>query len=290
MTKRILITGATGNVGSATIKSLQKNAKSDYEIIAAVRDIKKAEKELGVEKINYRYFDFFDQTTVLRAIQDLDKLFLLRPPAISNVKKYIYPIIQASKAHNLDHIVFLSVNGAEKNPLLPHRKIENYILDAGLPYTFLRPSFFMQNLTTTHRAEIKYRNEIFVPAGNARFNFIDVRDIAEIAALSLTEAGHKNKAYSLLGPDALNFHEVAVILSKQLNRRISYTSPSIFQFLTQKIKEGENLEQILVMLGLYTFTRMKSSEKSNKTLNNLLSRDPIHFAQFVKDYQHEWQT
>lgn len=289
MTEKILVTGATGNVGSATIKSLRKNAKTPYDIIAAVRNIQAAKKKLETKNITFRYFNFFDQSSVLHALQDVNKLFLIRPPAISNVRRHIYPTIYAAKIQGIEHIIFLSVHGAEKNPLLPHRKIEKYILNTEIPYTFLRPSFFMQNLSTTHRSEITYQDELFVPAGNARLNFIDVRDIAKVAALALTESNHKNKAYSLLGPDALNFYEVATILSKQLNRRITYASPSVLEFLTQKIKKENALGKTIVMLGLYTFARMKSREKQNNTLDNLLPREPIHFTHFVKDYQQVWK-
>lgn len=126
---------------------------------------------------------------------------------------------------------FLSLLGAEHNRVVPHYKIEQYLIHAGLADTFLRARFFMKNLNTTHRAEIQQRNEIVVPAGKGKTSFIDVRNIAAVAALALTETGHANQAYDLTGSEALDDDEVAAILSQALGRPITYREPSLFQFI-----------------------------------------------------------
>ncbi len=286
--EKIFITGATGNVGKETIKKLIKNDFKDYQVIAGVRNINKAKKQLDYNKLTFRKFDFKDQSLFKEALKDIDKILLVRPPAISRVKKYILPFLKEVKNHSIIHTVFLSLQGVEKNPLGPHYRVEKYIKEVGLPYTFLRPSFFMQNLTTTHLKEIKENDEIFIPAGNGKTNFIDVRDIAEVAFLALTENGHMNKAYELTGKKALSYYEIANILTDKLNRKITYKDPSIINFYKRKKKEGMNTGKIIVMIGLYTVAKFGMADSTTNEINKLLNRDPISFSEFVEDHKKYW--
>jgi uncharacterized protein YbjT (DUF2867 family) len=292
MIEKVLITGATGNVGRETIKKLIES-NSEIEVIAGVRSIEKARKKLSHKELNFRLFDFEDDNLINKALQGIDCLFLVRPPAISKVKKYILPVIKKAKTAGVNHIVFLSLQGVENNPFVPHYKIEKYIREEEVNYTFLRPSFFMQNLSTTHKKEIKENSEIFIPAGNGKTNFIDVRGIAEIAAIVITDkvkGNHINKAYELTGSESLTYYEIAEILSKSLGRKIKYRDPSIIRFFLRKKNEGLNVGKILVMIGLYTVARFGKAGRSTNQVQNILNREPISFMQFVDDYKEVWMT
>lgn len=287
--KKVLITGATGNMGQETIKELIKINNNDLEIIAAVRNVTKAKKELSkFEGIKFRKFDFMDQQSMEESLERIDQVLLIRPPAISQVEEYILPFVKMVKSYGVEQIVFLSLQGVEKNPIVPHYKIEKFIKAEEMPYTFLRPSFFMQNLSTTHQMEIKENNEIFIPAGNGKTNFIDVRDIAEVAALVLTEAGHLNKGYELTGRRGYSYEEIANILSVILKRKISYKNPSILKFFLRKRKEGMETPKIIVMIGLYTVAKLGKANHKTDTLKRLLRREPRDFRTFAQDYKDQW--
>jgi len=286
--EKIFITGATGNVGKETIKELINNNYKDHQVIAGVRDIEKAKKQLNYNELSFRKFDFKDQSLFKDVLEDIDKILLVRPPAISKVKKYIFPFLKEIKKHSIKHTVFLSLQGVERNPLVPHYRVEKYIKEVGIPYTFLRPSFFMQNLTTTHLKEIKEDDEIFIPAGNGKTNFIDVRDIAKVAFLTLTEKGHINKAYELTGKNALSYYEIANILTEKLDRKITYKDPSIISFYKRKKKEAMNTGKIIVMIGLYTVAKFGMADSTTNEIEKLLGREPISFSEFVEDYREYW--
>lgn len=281
---RILITGATGNTGLELIQCLRKK---NVPLIAGLRNPVKDSTLIKVP-IQTILLDFDKAETFKAALNGIDKVYLVRPPAISNVKKFIYPFIDACREAGIKHIVFLSLMGVESNPVTPHYKIEKYILRSGIPYTFIRPSFFMQNLSTTHREDIRNHNEIFVPAGKGKTSFIDVRDISEISALVLTHAGHMNKAYELSGSEALDYYQAAELFTKVLGRKIVYTNPSILSFFLRMRKKKTPLAFILVMIALYTVTKLGLAKKVTFEVKRLLGRDPISFEQFISDNKSFW--
>ncbi len=96
-------------------------------------------------------FDFLRHHTFEHALDGVQKVFLMRPPQLGKPKHDMQPFMDEMKKRKLEHIVFVSLMGVEKNPIVPHRKIEDMIRESGIGYTFLRPGFFMQNLNTTHR-------------------------------------------------------------------------------------------------------------------------------------------
>lgn len=185
MKKKILITGATGNIGVEVISNLIYSNTS-HEVFVAVRDIAKAKNKFKkYPQLQYKQFDFENQKSFADAFNNIDIVFLLRPPHIADVNKVFVPMLNAMKQQKSDAVVFLSVQGAETNKLIPHYKIEQQIRNMNFEYIFLRPSYFMQNLTTTLLDEIKHNNRIFLPAGNAHFNWIDANDIGKFAGIVL---------------------------------------------------------------------------------------------------------
>lgn len=279
---RILITGGTGNVGSEVVNKLNDHAA---DIRLALRN----PTNVGGSNHEKVAFDFKNPDTFESSFRDVDKLFLMRPPAISKVEKYIFPAIDKAEKSGVQHVVFLSLQGAEGNKIVPHHKIEQYLKKSSMLWTFLRPSFFMQNLNTTHQKEIREDNALFVPAGSGKTSFIDVRDIASVAALALTEDGHLNKAYELTGTKALSYNEVADAFSEVLNRAIQYENPSILRFVFRMMKRGEKLSFALVMVALYTTVRFGMAEHVTDTVEQLLGRPPIKLEEYVADYKGCWE-
>lgn len=284
MTSPILVIGALGNVGTQVVKQLLTRGSN---VRAVDRDVKKLKERFGnaVESVR---FDFTDSSTYEATFKDVKKMFYMRPPHLTNIQRDMNPSMDAAKKAGVAHVVFLSLIGIEKAKYVPHYKVEAYLQKIKMQTTFLRCSFFMQNLNTTHRKEIKERNEVFVPVGNAKTSFIDVRDIGAVAALALTEEGHTGKNYDLTGGEALDYWEATKIMSEVLERKIMYRNPNPFHFLIEVIRRGTPFMFALVQAGLYTSTRFGMAEHVTLEVEKLTGRKPISFRQYVIDYKDNW--
>ena len=279
--KNILITGATGNVGMEVIKSLSK-LHHEFNIYAGVFNVEKHELKLKDYALRIVHFDFTDVATYKPALIHCDILFLLRPPQLSEVNKYFKPIIDLAISTNVKHIVFLSVQGVEKSKIIPHHKIEKLIVESNIPYTFLRPAYFMQNFTTTLHTDLVKHHRIFLPAGNAKFTLVDVTDIGKVAAKVLTEREkHLNKAYELTNYEKLSFEEMAEKLSKGLNTTITYKSPNLFKFFMAKRKEKMPTMLIFVMIMLHYLPRFQKEPETTHWINKIINDEPKTFDEFV---------
>lgn len=271
---RILITGATGTVGRAVAQQL---AQQDAPVAAAVRNPERALQAVRVPTVA---FDFHKPATYGEAFRGVEKLFLVRPPAIAAVWRSIFPALHAAQRAGVRHVVFLSLLGAENNPFVPHRWIEWHLQFLDMDWTFLRPNFFMQNLSTTHREEIRDRDEIFIPAGDGATSFIDARDIAAVAVRALTEAGHEYMAYTLTGSEALTYAEVAHVLSDVLGRPIRYRDPSLLDVVRRHLGQRP-VGLVLVMAGIYLTARLGLAARTTPDVERLLTP----FRQFAEDYR-----
>jgi uncharacterized protein YbjT (DUF2867 family) len=148
----------------------------------------------------------------------------------------------------------------------------------------------MQNLSTTHRADIAEHGEIFVPAGMGKTAFIDARDIAEVAAKALGDESDASRAFDLTGAEALDYAEVAAIFTEVLGRPIRYPNPSPLTFAARWYRRGASLPYIAVMTTIYTVARLGLAGRVSPEAGELLGRAPISMRRFVEDHRRVWDV
>ncbi len=279
--KRVLVTGATGTVGREVILSLQPHT-DQISLLAGVRKLGDFRDNSTVQEVQ---FDFEDPGSFDAALQNVDTLFLLRPPQISQAKKYFEPIVSTAKRQQVKHIVFLSVQGADTNSVIPHHTIEELIKPSGIDYTFLRPAYFMQNFLTTLRKDLVEKHRVFLPAGKAKFTVVDVRDIGRVAAeVIMHSEEHRNQAYDLTNQELLSFGEMAQVLTKELKTPIRYESPNLLKFFIAKKKQGVATPMVLIMIMLHYLPRFSSPPPLSNSVQQITGQAPYTFEQFVSDH------
>ena len=277
----ILITGTSGNVGQEIIKYFVPN--ESQIVYQATRNRNKL-------KENELFFDFEDFPTTAKSLEGIDIVFLLRPPHISDVNTYFKPLIHIFKEKQVRHIIFLSVQGADKVSFIPHAKIEKMIIESGIAYTFIRPSYFMQNLSTTLLPDIKNHSKIFLPAGKAKFLWIDVADVGKaIACILANSVLHQDKAYTITGKELLDFSEVSHLLSQVLERKIIFESPNLLHFFMQKKKEGVASSFILVMIMLHYLPRFQKTPLISNDFERITHTAPMPLKDFIHRNLNLWK-
>jgi len=277
---RILVTGASGNVGGYVVEELLKLGE---EVVAAGTDTKKLLKMFG-DRVTAVEFDFTRSETYENALMDIDCIFLMRPPHLGKPED-LFPFIDAIKKHPVKLLSFLSLMGIEKNTIPPHFKIEKYIESAGIPFAHIRPGFFMQNVSGIHALEIKDNDQIFIPAGKSKTSFIDAADIGlAIATILHTPEKYKNTAHTITGPEALDYYQIAVKLSKLTNRKITYKKPGLVKYRQVYIRSrGFEKSYVNVTVALYIMTRLGTAKKVTDEFYKLTGKQPRTFDTFAEE-------
>jgi len=168
-------------------------------------------------------FDWDDPATYDPALAGADGLYLVPPALRMDFAPLVGPLLERAVAAGIGRVVLLSARRVDQAPPEnPLRAAELAVAASGLPWTVLRPTWFMQNLSEGTFADGVLRGRLAVPAGEGRTPFIDAEDIAACAVVALTRDGHAGRAYDLSGPDALTWGEAAAVLGGALGRRIAY--------------------------------------------------------------------
>lgn len=277
----ICVTGPGGTVGSEVIERLA-SAKAPFR--AAYFSNEKAEAARARE-IDAVIIDYKRPETLQAAFQECDKLFLLGPNVPDQTQLELNGV-EAAKAAGVRHIVKQSVLGADDEEFSlakVHRPVEEAIESSGVAWTFLRPNSFMQNVVTYMGETIRAEGAFYSASGQAKISHVDVRDIAAVAVKALTEPGHEGKVYTLTGPEALTYDELAKELSKVLGRSIRHVNLSPSDLRSAMLAEGMPEEIADRMLDLERYYREGRARGTTDDIKQVTGRDPRRFAHYARD-------
>jgi uncharacterized protein YbjT (DUF2867 family) len=294
MAETILVTGATGTVGNEVVKQLlaaKGQREEDIIVKAAARSANDDTfRNLGVQ---IAQLDYNKPDTLSTALRGVNKVFLLTPFQ-SNMVDLTLNLVNEAKNVGVKHIVKQSVLGAdaehEITPNRLHRQAEKIIEESGIPFTFLRPNFFMQNFVTFYSHFIKTQGAFYVPAGDAKASFVDVRDIAAVAVQVLSgsskngETKHIRKAYDITGGEALSYGQAAEILSKEIGKKVNYVNISDEDARKGMKDMGADEWTINSMIELFGITRAGYLSEISTAVEQVTGNKPITFSQFARDY------
>jgi uncharacterized protein YbjT (DUF2867 family) len=278
---RVLVTGATGNTGTGLVAALRA---ARVGVRAFVRDATKAEplKAAGAEVV---VGDLDKPETITRAVEGVEKIYLLTwngPTQVQQAENVIEAARRAGKIHLVRH----SMWGPEISRIITQGdQVEKAVRSSGLPWTLLKPTFFMQN-TMMAAQSITSQGVIYWDMNEGKLGMIDVRDIVDSAFAVLTGSGHEGKTYVLTGPAAISFHDVARTFSDVLGREVKYVNVP-----------GEAALKSMTAMGMPEWIARGYGElmegfSSNfansvtKNVEKLTGHPARSFEQFVRDFVH----
>ncbi|MEC3883363.1 SDR family oxidoreductase [Halobacillus sp. HZG1] len=278
----VLVTGFNGKVGKEVARKLKKQ---NFSFTCGVRNVEKAVKRFG-EEFSFVELDFSNPETFAAALEGIDQVFLIYPPGD---KMEFGKFLKVIKERGVQHIVYLSVKDVQYLPFIHHFKNEKLIKKLGVPYTFIRAGYFMQNLQDFLGQEIKENKRIFVPAGKGKTSFVDTRDLAEVALKAfLNPKEFRNTSPVITGEKALDFYEVAEIMTAILGERIKYANPSVKEFKSYMVSKGEKEDFVNVVVGIHFPTKLGLAKGVTADIEKITKSKPIPLEQYVKDYQEKW--
>lgn len=278
----ILVTGATGTVGSGVVKQLTDQR---VPVRAFVRNEEKARALLG-ESVELAQGDFSDADSLRRALDAVDAVFLACTPEPRQAELE-QNVIDAVAATEGARVVYLSARPAEVGSSCAfwdsNGKSERSLRESGLPATVLRPTWFMSQVLPL-ADQVRSMRKFFVPAEGARIAMIDPGDVASVAIVALTRDGHEGETYELTGPEAITYGDVATELSEVTGRTVEFVPVSDDASRDGLVSAG--LPQWVADHLVRAFGRLRQgvAEETTNTVRTLTGRDPRTLGEFVRDH------
>jgi uncharacterized protein YbjT (DUF2867 family) len=285
----ILVIGGTGTVGRLVLESV---AAADFETRALVRDLEKA-RALKLASVEFAQGDLADPASLAPALDGVEKVVLISSFSQDMARLQTNLVEAAARAPSRPRIIKLSGLGTGPDASTTmgrwHGAVESAIQNSGLPWTFVRPAYFMQNILML-AGGIRKTGAFALPAAGAAVAQIDARDIAAVIVRLVVEAGHEGKAYDLTGPDAITWFEVAEILSAVAERPIRYDPITPEEF--KRRLEGFGTPGWLVdaLNELYAVFRAGSGLQTTDHIRRITNQPPRSFSVFARDHAHAFRA
>jgi uncharacterized protein YbjT (DUF2867 family) len=283
----ILITGASGTVGSAVLAEVARTGQKYRAMYRARQDAAKA--PAGTDAV---IADFADKASLAPALRGVESVFLVCSP-IPQLAELEGNVIEASEAAGVRRIVLNSALGAADYPKsFPswHRKVEDKLTSTKLAYCILRPNSFLQNIVAFYAPSIRAQGAFYAAMGNARVSFVDVRDIAGVAAKALGDRAHDGKTYELNGPEAFTYSEVAEKIAKHAGVAARYVDIPVEAQRKAMLDQGMPDWQVDALLDLQAYYTGGQGGTTDDLLARLLGRAPITMDQFLREHAGEFRS
>ena len=277
----IVVTGATGTIGSELLRIL---AARGAKVKALSRHPPDAGALPGVEWVSA---DLAEREALPSILAGAERLFLLTGNSEDMVRLQKNAIAAAEKA-GVGRVVKLSALGASDHSKsvigVWHYNVERVLQASDLAWTILRPHVFMQNLLD-QRSSIMGEGKVYSPSGEAQIPMIDTRDIAAVAAATLTEAGHGGERYTLTGPEPISYREATAVLARALGRPLTYLPESYDEAWHRLHEAGLPPWHIGAQLALASYQRQGAGTGIlTDTVEKITGRPPRTFEAFARDY------
>jgi uncharacterized protein YbjT (DUF2867 family) len=286
LSNKILVIGASGRVGGELVKWL---VGKGLPVRAATRNPAAISVRFqnSVEAVG---FDYDRPETFAPALAGVEKVFLSVRPGDNHSDLAAMPLVDAAKKAGVQRIVDLTAMGVERDDTFMLRILERYVEASGIPFTHLRPNWFMQNFDSGPiYHDLRATGAIHLPAADAKISFIDLRDIAAVAGAALTEPGHSGQAYTLTGIEAISYFQVAEKLSRVSGQAIAYAPIGEDMARAGLVRGGVADDLIERWLDFYRIVRQGLCSTVSTDFESVVGRTPGTFDRYAVENAASWK-
>jgi NAD(P)H dehydrogenase (quinone) len=283
----ILVTGATGHFGKATINFLLQKGISANNISALIRDLNKA-ADLKSKGVNLKIGDYDNYASLVQAFKGVDKLLLVSGSDVEKRGKQQENAVKAAVEAGVKHILYTSFerkNESDNSPIAfiakTHMETEKQIKASGLTYTIFRNNLYMESLPM-FLGEKVLETGIFLPTGDTKSAFATRTDMAEVAANVLMGSGHENKDYFISNSESYSLQDVADVLSKITGKNVSYVSPAKEVYVETLAKAGVPPMYIQILSGFAEGIKQGEFNTGKHDMEKLLGRKPATLHEYLQ--------
>lgn len=291
--RKTLITGATGELGSAVAEFLStKIDKSNIAVL--VRDVHSEKAEQYKQQgLDIRIGDYDNKDSLLNAFSGIEQLYFISGNDVMARLKQHENVVKAAKEAGVKHILYTSTVRKDESPEAPlyavvsgHLKTEELIKESGITYTILRHSLYAEVIPMFigDRSKLLETKSIYLPVGSGKTAFVARRDFAEAGAVILADAkAHENKVYKFLGSEKINFEEVSQTISEVTGEQIGFTSPSVEEF-EATLKSIGLPQEIIAMLSMFSQAIANGEfDQEASDLETILGRKTLGLKTFLSN-------
>jgi len=281
-----LITGASGTVGKAVLAEVARSGEKHRAMYRSKEEAAKA--PAGTETV---VADFSDKASLVPVLRGVESVYVVCSP-IPALVQLERNVIEASEAAGVRRIILNSALGAgDYGKSFPswHRQVEDKLKKAKIAHCILRPNSFLQNLLTYYAPSIRAQGAFYGAMGNARTSYLDVRDIAAVAARALRGSEHDGKTYELNGPEALTCAEVAERISRYAGIAAQYVDIPAEAQRKAMMDQGMPEWQVTALLELQEYYTGGRGGALDGVLEGLLGRPPITIDRFLKEFAEQFR-
>lgn len=285
----ILVVGGTGTVGRLVLEAI---AAADFETRALVRNPEKA-RAMKLATVEFVQGDLAEPASLAPALEGIEKVVLISSFSQDLVRLQTNLVEAAARAPARPRIVKLSGLGADPDGPSAmarwHGAVERAIEQSGLPWTMVRPAYFMQNILMM-AGGIRKTGAFALPAAGAAVAQIDARDIAAVIVRVVVEAGHEGKAYDLTGPEAITWFEAAEVLSAVADRPVRYEPIAPEDFKRRLEGVGMPAWQADALNELFAQFRSGEGMRTTDHVRRITNQAPRSFSVFARDHAHAFRA
>jgi uncharacterized protein YbjT (DUF2867 family) len=276
MKNKILVLGATGNIGRPLVENLLARGEHVKAASRSGQDI------LGAEGV---VFDYFKPECFEQAFEGVNRAYIMLAAGYVQSKELLIPLIEFAESRNVK-VVLQTAFGVDADEAIPFRQVELALIQSGTPFVILRPNWFADNFHTFWKTGIDH-GQLAIPAGDGKSSFIDVRDIAESAAAALTTEKFDGQAFNLTGPDAFSYAEAAQLLTEVIGKPISYNAIDDDTFIDMLTSAGVPVDYAAFLSSIFYPVREDWTSIVTEDVTTLKGKLPRSLKTYAQDHREQ---